>query len=53
MVTEQARRQAAKFIAPAQHTMLLEDKAPGRTDIEALPNDSVVDWVDRPGLWSA
>jgi predicted DNA-binding mobile mystery protein A len=52
-VQEQARKQAAKFLAPVQHTMLLEDQTPTRSAVESLLAEAVVDWVDRPGLWNA
>jgi predicted DNA-binding mobile mystery protein A len=52
-VQEQARKQAAKFLAPVQHTMLLEDQSPKRSVAESLLADAVADWVDRPGLWNA
>ena len=52
-VQEQARKQAAKFLAPVQHTMLLEDQTPTRSVAESLLADAAAGWVDRPGLWSA
>ncbi len=51
-VQEQARKQAVKFLAPVQHTMLLEDQTPTRSVIEDLVTDAVADWMDRPGLWN-
>jgi predicted DNA-binding mobile mystery protein A len=52
-VHEQARKRAAKFLAPVEHTMLLEDQTPKRSVAETLMADAVADWVDRPGLWNA
>ena len=53
LVYEQARRQAVNFLAPIQHTMLLEGQTPRRSVTETLLADAVADWVDRPGLWNA
>jgi predicted DNA-binding mobile mystery protein A len=52
VVQEQARKQAMSFLAPVQHTMLLEGQTPKRSDTETLLADAVADWVDRPGLWN-
>jgi predicted DNA-binding mobile mystery protein A len=52
-VQAQARAQAAKSLAPVQHTMLLEDQTPQQSALETLLADAAADWVDRPGLWSA
>lgn len=51
-VLEQAHRRATKFLAPVQHTMLLEDQAPEQSVAASLLSDAVAEWVDRPGLWN-
>jgi predicted DNA-binding mobile mystery protein A len=52
-VQEQARKQAVRFLAPVQHTMLLEDQTPKRSVADSLLADAAADWVDRPRLWNA
>jgi predicted DNA-binding mobile mystery protein A len=51
MVKEQARRQAARALAPVQHTMLLEEQTPEQSAVEGLLADATSEWMDRPGLW--
>ena len=50
-VQEQARKQAATFLSPVQHTMLLEAQQTNTAALDALLAEHAAAWVDRPGLW--
>ena len=50
-VQAQARKQAATFLSPVQHSMLLEAQQTNSAAMEALLAEHASDWVDRTGLW--